>query len=477
MRLALLVTPAALMFATIGCGQEIVVSECDAHEEPSRDTGPRDTGAPNDASDGGVDDLGMGDIGFGDGGPPTDTGPNGCTGSPYCITDVTVSSAETAVRAPVMLTPTIDNPQAMALTYRAELVGGTRRPEFPPFALNGPGFMSTINVNTTNGEATFVVNDVPSYFTTTTFQVRLFIKGPGAMPEVGFTADVKIKGNVLFTGSGDVFALASDGRPARSVNFTDGRLIATDSFSREPRELLLARDGTLIVRDDGQTPNRLRRFALDSENSLLGDFAFQDTNGVAYLDSTEISRGLVQLPDGKFAAIDYSFSRTISSKIIVWNEDGSYFKTITPLNDVYWNGLAFTDSGDLVTIEHQTNGNLVRIDVASGLVAPVPLASAIDSGWTVTRGRDGYFYIGLTSAVIRVSPTGARQMVNGIQAGTSDYYQYLTPFGPTQMLVTRDYFSTGQNVGLIDGNMFSGWFRPMGIPAPGITPYGLAYLD
>src|SRR5262249_46264867 len=126
-----------------------------------------------------------------------------------------------------------------------------------------------------NGTVTFTVNDVPPWFATTTFTVKLHAHSATG-PDVATTASVDIRGNVLFSGSSAVYAVASDGRPAHSVNFTHGELLNGPSFIDTPRSMVLAHDGTLVIYDHGTQPPRIRRFQLTGENVGLGDFAYQD---------------------------------------------------------------------------------------------------------------------------------------------------------------------------------------------------------
>lgn len=458
-----------------GCGQEITVLECDGHVDVDAGN-PSDTGA----FDLGPSDQGFVDLGV-DGGVPGDTGPEpdsgvvGCNGAPYCLTDLVASVAEAPVRTAVTFTPTVDNPQSKVLTFRAELAGSSRRPELPALVLTD--ITHTLNVDPSTGLVTFLVTEVPTWFASTTFEIRLFAKGPGTDPEVNFSASVRIKGNLVISSGSIVYAMASDGRPARSQNFTQGRFITGQSFVRTPRDLLVARDGSLVAYDFGATPRRLRRFDLSGENSLLQDFAFEDANQVPYLSSSESCRGLTQLPDGRYAAIDYAFSRTPKSRVVLFNEDGSYNNTLVALDpNVEWAGLTATPAGELVTLERGTDGRLVTLNPNTGAVTGV-IAQGISNGFTVTRSGDGYYYVGLTSGVIRISPQGARQMVSGIQTGTSDYYQYFSAFGPTAMAITRDFGSESNNVGVVEGTMFTGWLRQAGVNNPYITPAGLAFLD
>ena len=461
--------------ALLGCGQEITVLECDGHVDVDAgntgDTGTFDSAA----TDQGFPDLGS------DGGVPTDTGPEpdsgvvGCNGAPYCLTDLVVSAGEAPVRTAVTFTPTVDNPQSKVLTFRVELAGNSRRPELPALVLSD--ITHTINVDPSTGQVTFLVTEVPTWFASTTFEIRLYAKGPGTDPEVNISASVKIKGNLLISSGSNIYAMASDGRPARSQNFTQGRFIGGQSFVRTPRDLFLARDGSLIVYDFGTDPRRLRRFDLSGENSLLPDFAFEDANQMPYLASSETCRGLTQLPDGRYAAVDFSFSRTPKSRIVLFNEDGSYASTLTAVDaNVEWAGLTTTPAGELVTLERGTDGRLVTLNPSTGAVTGM-IAQGVSNGFTVTRSSDGYYYVGLTSGVIRISPQGARQMVSGLATGTSDWYQYLSPFGPTSLAISRDFSGESDNVGIVVGTMFTGWVRQNAANNPYVTPAGLTYLD
>lgn len=468
--LTLLVCAAA---GTVACGQEITVLECDGHVAD-------DTGAPDAGfADSGLTDQGTpADLGI-DAGLDSDSGitPDGggaCSGAPYCLTALIGSEAEIPVRSPVIFTPTVDNPQSRTLTFRVELAATERRASLPPAVLSDLQY--SLNVDPSTGLITFAVNEVPTWFTSTTFRVRLLAKGPGADPEVSVEATVKVRGNILISGSSRVYAMASDGRPARSQNFGEGELLSGTSFVRTPRDLLLAQDGSLIVYDFGTSPRRLKRFALTGENVLEREFDYQDAGGAPYFTSSDSCRGLTQLPDGRIAAIDFAFARAAKTRVLLFNADGSYASAFNALDaDVEWNGLTTTPTGDLVTVIRDSDGALITVGTTGTVTGMI--ATGISNAFTVTRSADGYYYVGAISGMIRVSPQGGRQMVAGIQTGTSDYYQYLSPFGPSGVVITRDSFSASDNVGTVTGATFDGWLRQSGAGNPAFTPTGVLYLD
>src|SRR5262249_43019737 len=154
----------------------------------------------------------------------------------------------------------------------------------------------------------------------------------GAMPEVTAEGRVTIRGNTVFANYQTVHSVASDGRPARSISLNTGRLIEGSSFIREPGNMFVARDGTLIVYDMGASPERLRRFDLSGENVHLGDFEYQDAQATAYIQVDQSGTGLTQLMDGRFALAVYDYDRNPDSAIVLWNEDGTYDRTLNALD-------------------------------------------------------------------------------------------------------------------------------------------------
>lgn len=484
MRLALPFLAFAALSAA--CGQEIVTVQCDsdAHNMDTTDGGipSNDSGVPSNDSGVPSNDSGVpsNDSGIppADGGMPGDAGGPGCTGSPYCITGLTVSKPIANVREAVTFTPVIENPNNVTLTFRApqaEIVT-ERRTGFPQLVVTQIDLSSSADAN---GTVNFTITEVPTYFTTTKFKVKLYAKGPGAMPEVSATADVTIRGNTVISGYSTVYSVASDGRPARSGISTPGRFLEGTSFIRGPGPMLVARDGTLIVYDSGTTPERLRRFELSGENVLLGDFEYQDQMGMPYIYDDQNGTGLTQLMDGSFALAVTDFSRSPDSAILIWNEDGTYARTLNALDpNVTWQGVsASKTANELLVIENAGAGRLIRLDPVSGSEIAPPMATDITSGWGVLALDNGNAYVSITNGILRVTPTGGKAMITNLMSGSADYWNFLTLYSEGKVLCARDLSSDYSNIVVVDGTATLGYLRPDMVGGAETLPKGLAYLE
>jgi hypothetical protein len=466
MRFLALLLPALLF----GC-EKITVRECDDanHVDANGpDMGPNDKDANNvdggNDLDGGVDP----DAAEEDASNPT------CNSGGYCIEALTASAPIANVREAVMFTPTVrDNGETLMFSGTEAEIVASRRSPLPAF--DASDVTITFTVDPSTGTAQFIVNEVPTWFTTTTFTVRVHGQSQSG-PDVYADASVTIRGNIVVSGTSEVYAIASDGLPALSVNFTQGRLISGSSFVDEPEDMWLARDGTLLVYDAASTPPRIRNFALDAENSQLPDFDFVDGANMPIISELNEGVGLTQLSDGRVALIDYLFSRPQSSIIHFWNEDGSFSHSINAPNpNTRWFGLAGDDGGGLFVLEQDSNGRLIEIDPATGFelgVVTTDLATAYNVLWR----PDGSFYVGLYGSVIRVTPQGGKQMVSGLP-GSSDTYRHLSPFGADRVLTTRNSSSEYSNVLIIEDTDNLGYLRREGVGGPVFLPYGVAYLD
>lgn len=459
-----------------GC-EKITVLECDGHVADGsldggvdEDTGAGDSGRPDGTVEG---DGGMPDGGDLDGG--TLDGGSGCAGAGYCIDAIQVSQEVANVREMVVLTPMVSNPGGEALMFSgtAGEIATERRPELP--AADLADIEITFVVDPGTGEAQLTVTEVPTWFATTTFVVPIHASAAGG-PDVSAEARVTVRGNVLVSGSSAVYAIASDGAPARSENFSEGRLLSGGSFVDEPEDLLLARDGTLLVYDDGASPPRIRRFAMDGENSHVGDFQTDD-GGMPIIDASQTGIGMTQLADGRVVLVDYNFSRTVESRIHIWNEDGSYSHSFNaPDNLLDWSGVAADDTGKLFVLEKASAGRLVEIDPDTGFEQGV-VTTDISNGYNVFRTPDGYFYVGLLGSMLRVTPQGGKQMVSGLPSTGSSYsYRYVAPFGDG-IVAGLNRSSSSMNVLVIEGTDFVKQLRRENVGGPSLTPYGIAWLD
>jgi hypothetical protein len=453
-----------------GC-EKITVLECDGHvagDAGSADGASADTGG-KDASTGDADvDL--------DGGEMIDGGgmDAGMTCTPYCIASVTASLDRANVREAIMFTPVIENAGGAALMFSGSVseISGERRAALPPIDLGDVDL--TFAVDPATGVASFSVGEVPTWFSTTTFVVRIHAQANGGPDRVG-EGRVTINGNVVYSGYSEVFAEASDGIPAQSQNFTEGRLLEGASFVDTPQDLLMAKDGLLLVYDHGASPPRIRRFALDAENSHVGDFQFDDAGSPIIL-STHTGIGMTQLSDGRVALVEYEFTRTVESKIHVWDENGSYSHSFDgPSPSTHWSGVASDDTGKLFVLERASNGRVVEIDPATGFEQAV-VTTDISNGFNLRWRPGGYFYVGLIGSMLRVTPQGGKQMINALPPSSSIYYEHIAPFGDG-VIATRDTSSDYANVVVIEDLDFARYLRRENVGNPITIPEGLEWLD
>lgn len=461
-----------------------MVAECDdAHVDASvdgadaglEDQGAVDTGEPDlGQTDLGGMDLGEIDVGSLDMGGP-DMGPMGCANAPYCITALSPDQNEINVRTQASFTPQVMNPGGVALNYwveEAEL-STSRKPGRPELFLSD--IELTYVADPSTGQVTLMVIDVPTWFMTTTFKVRLNAQGPNAKDPIVFAeAEVTVRGNVLVSGSSAVYAIASDGLPATSLNFNNGELIRGTSFVSDPKGIVLSSDGSLLVYSDDSSPPKVSRFEISGENVQLGDFDTMDGNGQPLLTSDGGGVGIVELSDGTVALIDYQFSRQTETRLVLWSPDGSYLRTLSPAPSTRWSGLTTDGGPGIIVAEQESAGRVIRIDPITGAVMEV-IATDISGIWGIRWAPDGHIYVGMTGSMLRITPQGGKQMI-GMLPTTSFSWRHITPFGEEGILATRNSSSDDLNVVLIRGTRFISQFRAMDL-GPVITPAGIVYAD
>ncbi|MCK6544335.1 hypothetical protein L6R52_00550 [Myxococcota bacterium] len=465
---ALLLATLALPLATLAaCGQDIVVVRCDAHVDDAA-TGDPDAGALDGRVDGRDAEVE----------PPRDGGvgadaASACT--TVCLGPFTPSGASLAVRERITLTPQLENPGGRAISFTADL-GASRRPGLPPPDVGDIDTMLTIEPST--GAVTFLVRDVPAWFSTTTFRITLRAEVDGVVV-ASADVDVTVRGNVLIAEDDAIYAVASDGLPARSVGSTLGRLIYGQSFVVTPKLLLLARDGTLVVYDSGAVPERLRRFELSGENVGLGDLDPTGDRITPLVYQDQEARGLAQLEDGRFALVIHAFSRVPSkSAVVLWHEDGRWDRTHQAADtDVRWQSLAAsTTTNELLILERDAFGRLIRLDPDTGLELGV-MASDIADGWSVIGAEGGRAYVGAEGVVLRVTPQGGKAQVNMLGGASTDAWVGVARYFDGQILAVRDVDDDSANVAVIDDTTKVGWLRPDGVGGATVRPTSVVYLD
>jgi hypothetical protein len=474
-----------------GCGQEIVVVQCDGHDQerdggtnPGQDARPpgADAGGPEDRGPAG--DTGSQDTGLLDTGTP-DGGQDPCAAGRYCLRSLTASSERVNVRESVTLTPVIDNPSRTALTFsvRPLEIGSERKQGRPPLVLREVTI--DLSVNPQSGVATFVVNSVPPWFLATTFLVRVYAKGPAVSdPEVFAEARVHVRGNVAFSAYGAdyaVYTVASDGRPSRAVTPGSMRGELVTSVAVQPRALLLAKNGTLLVYDHGVTPPRILRLELTGENVQIGAFEHSDAQMMPYLsESNAYPYSLAELPDGRIVTSDYETTRTPKSRLVLWNADGSFSRFMNPVDpQEVWSGVSVRENGELlVVVREGTNGRVLRIDAMTGQVITPALADTRAWPRVVLGVPGGDAYVGTDGAVFRVSMGGTKIRISTLPTTEFTYWRSLAPFDSGRILTSNDTSSSDStNIAIIEGRDFVSWLRPTNVGGTSGSVYGLAYLE
>lgn len=472
------------------CSQEIVVVQCDAHAtgadgavppaDAATDAGRGDSSTLDgqvaaDAAD--ASDAGNADGGAGDGGVDP------CAGGSYCLRGLVADKPRANVREVVTLTPTIENPGGVTLAFsvRPLEITSTRLPNRPALRLADIQLELTVQPD---GTATFRVVEVPPWFIATTFHLRVYASGPSG-PEVFAETDVHIRGNTVLSISAsegfNVFAVASDGRPARAVTAgsTKGQLVRGAASS--PRALLMSQSGTLLVLDTGPTPRRILRFELTGENVQIGELATVDGQAAALFSETNTSFFmLAETADGHIIATDYDSSRQPRSRIVVWNADGTFARFITPLDtSLVWGGAGVRANGEILAmVRDGSTSRVMRLDLQSGMELAPPLADTLQSNGRAVLGiAGGDAYAGVDGAVMLVRPGGVKIRISTLPTQTFDYWQILAPYDQGRILASRDTSSDSTNVAIIADRDFVDWLRPTGVSGVSGSVYGMAYLE
>jgi hypothetical protein len=468
------------------CGQEVVAPPCTDHDAAP----PGDAGPTSDAASADAGPLGP-DAEAGDAGPrdavaqdasPSDAGNPACPGR-YCLTALVASSTRVDVREVVTLTPTVDNPGGQALTFSAspaELVGA-RRPGRPAVVLSELGIQ--LDVDAATGVTTFRITEVPPWFMATTFRVRVRAEAAGG-PSAYAEAEVHVRGNTVYSGTysdrARVYAVASDGRPARATGpgLTSGELIT--QLARAPAALLLSRDGSLLVHDSGgpSSPPRLLRFELTGHDQQLARFAEQDAQGQVLLDrDPTYPYSLAELPDGRVALVDYDFSRSPKSRVLLYAADGGHSATfVAPEPLAIWTGIGVGPGGELLVTRLDGGGRVERLDPATGVALGV-LVDGLPSSARAVLGRpDGSVYVSGDGYVVRTA--GAQRSLVGVLPGsTSAPWRILAPGSDGHVLAANDELSDSAAPVVVDGRTVIGPLRRPGAGNISTTLRGMAYLE
>lgn len=457
---------ATSMFAA--CGQTIVVVECDGHAAEDAKAGDAgfaeadgadatlDAGALPDAADGGGPPA---DTGVLDSGALPDAGP-GC-GS-YCIRSVMASSIRVDTREVVTLTPVVENPGQVALSYRVKPaeIPLTRPPTRPAAVLRELTIDFTVDPVT--GIGSFRLADVPPWFMSTTFELRIYAKGPGAGdPEVFGSALVTVRGNFAFSAQvstdGAVIAVASDGRPARALPPKTHGELAT-MLVRDPRAVLLTKAGTLLVYDYGLAEPTLVQFELTGEDQQLSTFASRDAQGAQLFDDSNMAyNSIAELADGRFAVVDVNTGRTQYSRLVLFHPDGTFDRVIlAPAQNTYWGGVGVRENGELLLARREgTLSRVERFDPMSGVqLTPDFINNLPDTVRAVHGVPGGGAYVSGDGYVLLIGATGSRSSVTPLPGGGATYWRGLAPFEPGRIIAITDDYSSTSGLDVIEGRMW-----------------------
>ncbi|MFO0726775.1 MAG: hypothetical protein U1E65_23510 [Myxococcota bacterium] len=484
MKTRALAAAVAALFSS-ACGQTIVVVQCDGHAGEDRETpdaGADDRGHAEDAAEptdaGGMDALpGMDVVVTPDGGPSCGR---------YCIRSVSASSIRVNVREPVTLTPTVENPGNVVLSYSVKpaQIPLTRGVDRPAAVLSE--LTISLSVDPTSGAATFRLDDVPPWFMSTTFELAIYAKGPApGDPEVSASALVTVRGNALYSSfyNGDyrVFGLASDGRPTTATDhaLTHGELLST--LVRTPRGMLLRKNGHLLVYDDGLTPPGILEFELTGHDQQTSSFAVRDGQNMPLFDDTNSSPyQLAELLDGRIAMVDTVFSRNPTSRLVLFKADGTFDRVIVASSPTTtWSGVAIRENGEiLLPVRDSSMSRVERYDPTTtqrlmpdfieNLPATVRAVLGVPGGGAYVAG-DGY--------VLLIGPTGSRSAVSPLPGSTSTYWRVLAPYEPGRVLAGNDETSETEGLDLIEGRTWVRPLRAMGAGNFSTNLYGGVFLE
>lgn len=453
------------------CRQQVVVYECDDASHSPVDGGPVDRDAGEDAGLDAAQDAGSLD------GEAPDTGEldaGGC--DPFCFTAVQVSQDRVNVGEVATLTPVVEAAAGVQWTTRVDPmeVVAQRPPQRPAFAASDAVIQLQLSGTT---QAGFVVQDVVPWFFETRFAIRVHVREVGRAFELSQTVEVVVRGNVLMSGGteGRVYGLGSDGRPATGGGRFSGGILLSQ-LVEAPRAMVLGKDGQLLVHDDTPPSARIKRFELTGPDILAGALDYQDGNQDSLFRNGSPTYGFTQLPDGSTVFPEYSFagpSNDPKSVLIVWNTAGQLDRKVwAPSPNEEWRS-AVTDPDGKVLVVDRAQQIVARYDPATWLPDGIIVDQLSGPPSALFAGEDA-LYIGGFNFITEASwTTGGRAAISGLP-GSSSSWRSITSMGGGRLLAARDTQSDTQNIAIIEGRQFQGWFRQPGGPV--LQPISLVYL-
>jgi hypothetical protein len=406
-----------------------------------------------------------------DGAAPLSDGCLACTGAPYCFTTLTPSHVRADVREPVTLIPQISNPGRQALSFRVDPseIKTTRRPQLPPARIADLSLV--LVASSTTGIVTFTVNDVPPWYAETTFTIRLHASSATGS-DVCVDASISVRGNTLLAASGGgIYAVASDGRPARSVRLTQGLLVGTP-YVELVGSLLVAQDGTLLVADaeyGGMMP-RLKRFELSGEDVALPAFAATDSQNVPLIPSQSSISSLGQLLDGRVAAL------LPAQSIVLWHADGSYDRTLVSDALSPWSALAMSASrtaNELLLVDRY---QVTRIDPDTGSILGEVTTQVVDCRSLLSLPT-GDIYAGCAGEIDQISPQGVLTKISMIPNPQNSSWGWLGSFSDGRVIASDGSTSDSTGVIIVDQTSWIGFVRAQNSGNATVEVDGLAYLE
>ena len=462
---------ALLSIALLGCpacAKDIAI------RGPTADSGSADAtvqdSLPTTTSDGAADAALDAGGGGGDGDPVRlDTGVEPCVGRPFCAAyALTTATVDQVVTVSPVVTPAGAAMAFAAAATAVELVRAPDRPALDPMEVD-----YLFEVDATSGDVTFRMLEVPPWFWTTTFVLPIEITGSASVEQA--VAKVTVIGNTLIaTGAGGdgIRAVASNGAPARGVRSTYPNAEVLDGQTASaPRAMLVSRDGSLLVHGTSGTTPRIYRVRVSSQNDVIDQFdaMFRPSGTPAY--------SIAELPDGAVAAPDYNFSATPSSRLLIFNADGSHRRTFNATNaDAIWRGVSAGPGGELLIADAHTRA-IVVMDPRTGALSAPLVDNLQGQPNAVLTLSDGTVFVAGTGFALRRLPSGERAAVMDLPGSASTHWRPMTAYTPGKILIGRDRRDTRTNVAVVTGRRFTGWLRGDNVGGPSLQPWGLAFLD